>query len=117
MPSFRYYGAILLQQLLVCDFIVGHIYDSFDEMDQRTKIACLERVKQLHASNVLHGDLRAYNFIVQLSEQSDNKVFVIDFGRSEILEKNASVQETKKFKKRLVEEMKEFKSHIKLFKY
>ena len=114
MPSFRYYGKILLQQLLVCDFIAGHIYDSFDEMDQRTKVACLERVSQLHASNVLHGDLRAYNFIVQLQ---NNKVFVIDFGSSEILEKNATVQETKKFKKRLVEEMKQFKSQLKLFKY
>lgn len=109
MPSVHYFGSLLLQQLLVCDFIEGHVYDSFDEMDQRTKLACLARVKQLHASNVLHGDLRAPNFIVQ----SDQNVFVIDFGRSKILQKSASIQEKEEFKKSLLSEMKFFKSNLK----
>lgn len=78
-------------------------------MDQRTKLACLARVKRLHASNVLHGDLRAPNFIVQ----PNKKVFVIDFGRSEILEENASIQEKEEFKKSLVTEMKTLKSQLK----
>lgn len=117
MPSFHYYGSLLLQQLLVCDFIDGYVCESFNGMDQRTKNACLERVEQLHASNVLHGDLRAENFIVQF-QKSDNKVFkvfVIDFGRSKILEKDASAKEKKKFNKSLVEEMKQFKSDLKLY--
>ena len=103
-----------MQQLLVCDFINGEVYESFDEMDRTTKLVCLERVKQLHAWNILHGDLRAWNFIVQF--QPEIKVFVIDFGRSKILDKDAETHEKKKFEESLVEEMKYFKSELKLKK-
>lgn len=112
MPSIHYYGNIWLQQLLVCDFINGHVYESLDEMEHKTKLACLERVKQLHASNILHGDLRAANFVVQF--QPEIKVFIIDFGRSKILDKNAETHEKEEFEESLVEEMNDFKSELKL---
>ena len=54
-------------------------------MGKEIKITCHQRVKQLHASNILHGDLRSQNFIVQ----EDGNVFLIDFGRSEILDKDS----------------------------
>ena len=114
MPSIHYYGNIWMQQLLVCDFIDGETYECFDEMDRTTKLACLERVKQLHASNILHGDLRAQNFVVQF--EPDIKVFVIDFGRSKILDKDAETSEKEEFEESLVEEMKCFKSELKLNK-
>jgi tRNA A-37 threonylcarbamoyl transferase component Bud32 len=112
VPSIHYYGNIWMQQLLVCDFIVGEFYESFDEMDRTTKLACLERVKQLHASNILHGDLRASNFVVQF--EPEIKVFVIDFGRSKILDKDVETSEKKEFEESLVEEMNDFNSELNL---
>lgn len=97
MPSIHYYGNIWLQQLLVCDFINGEVYESFDEREQKTKLACFERVKQLHASNILHGDLRVPNFVFQF--QPEIKVF--DFGRSKILDKDAVTSEKEEFEKSL----------------
>lgn len=72
-------------------------------MGKEIKMACHQRVKQLHASNILHGDFRAPNFIVQ----DDGNVFVIDFGRSEIVNKDS--KSTK-----LDREMENFLSELKL---
>lgn len=44
---------------------------------------CLDCVEALHKKGILHGDLRALNFIID-----KNKVYIIDFGLSKILDQN-----------------------------
>ncbi len=68
--------------MLVTDYIEGKVFQKFKHMSQSEKDACRECIVKLHESNILHGDIRAPNFIVQ---QSNRKVFVIDFGRAKII--------------------------------
>ncbi len=96
VPRVYFYGNVL-GPTLVTEYIEGKVYQSFKQMCQSKKNACLDCVSKLHKSNILHGDLRAPNFIVQ----SKNNVFVIDFGRSKIIEEDT--------KRELDAEMKYFK--------
>ena len=61
------------------DFIEGNRIEHFDDkgVTVEVKNQCLKRVEQLHAIRLLHGDLRAPNFII-----TSSGVFIIDFGRS-----------------------------------
>ena len=86
MPVVKFYENIWLRQLLVCDFIDGRVFQEYTQMSQQVKKACFERVRQLHREKVLHGDLKAPNFIVVEKTEAEVHVFVIDFGRSKILE-------------------------------
>lgn len=62
------------------DFIEGRTYNDFNQVSDEEKQQCLKRVDQLHAIRLLHGDLRAPNFIM-----TPNGVFIIDFGRSRFI--------------------------------
>ena len=66
---------------IVMDFIEGRKYGAFEQMSFEEKNQCLDRVEKLHSIRLLHGDLRAPNFIF-----SSSGVFVIDFGRSKFVE-------------------------------
>lgn len=66
---------------LVMDFIDGRTYNDFKKVSVEEKKQCLKRVEQLHSVRLLHGDLRASNFIM-----TPNGVFIIDFGLSKFVE-------------------------------
>ena len=65
------------------DFIEGQQIEDFNDKSVtfEVKKQCLQRVEELHAIRLLHGDLRAPNFILTLSG-----VFIIDSGRSRFVE-------------------------------
>lgn len=78
-------------------------------MSPRVKNACLDRVITLHKAKVLHGDLRAPNFIVaEHSDTDEVNVFVIDFGRAKIF-RNDDFDLIE-----LEDEMEDFKNELKL---
>ncbi len=89
VPRVYFYDTVYTIQVLVTDFFEGIVYAEFEEMDSHVKLACIRCVKQLHDSYILHGDLRAPNFVVQQESRNPSrvKVFAIDFGRSMILPK------------------------------
>ena len=82
VPKLFYYGEILTRIFLVESYIPGTVYTSFDLMTQYAS-QCLDCVEALHKKWILHGDLRARNFIID-----KNKVYIIDFGLSKILDLN-----------------------------
>lgn len=84
------------------DFIDGRKYDKFAQFSAEEKLKCLERVEQLHAIKLLHGDLCASNFIISKS----GVVFLIDFGRSRFVQTGEE--------KELELEMKNFRIDISL---
>lgn len=76
-------------------------------MSPRVKQACLDRVIRLHEAKVLHGDLRAPNFIVAEHAETDEvNVFVIDFGRAKIFSNDDLIE--------FEDEMEDFKSELKI---
>ena len=76
------------------DFIDGQVYYDFEDMPDDVIKACIQRVEQLHSLNLMHGDLRAPNFIVKTRNEFDAQtqrttkydVVIIDFGRSEFVQ-------------------------------
>lgn len=82
------------------DFIDGRTYNNFKEVSVEERKQCLQRVEQLHAIGLLHGDLRAPNFIM-----TPRGVFIIDFGRSKFVEPG---------EEQLEEEMSDFQQLIKI---
>ncbi len=75
-------------------------------MNEYEKKACIDCVNLLHASNVLHGDLRAPNFIVQPGYGA----VIIDFGQSKILKEDIDS------KRQLENEKRTFLRELKLSK-
>ena len=76
-------GQLFVTVHIVMDFIEGHRIDDFNDnsVTLEVKEQCLKRVEELHAIRLLHGDLRAPNFIL-----ASSGVFIIDFGRSRFVE-------------------------------
>ena len=68
---------------MVIDYIDGKVYQEFDEMSSNEKECCIEVVEKIHSLNLLHDDVRAPNFIF-----GQNKVYLIDFGKSQIFPLN-----------------------------
>ena len=82
-----FYGEILTRIFLVESYIPGKVYQSFALMPRDARDKCRDCVKTLHSKGILHGDLRAPNFII-----APDRVYIIDFGLSRILnmdEKNS----------------------------
>jgi hypothetical protein len=72
---------------LFCGVILAHVANDarvskFSEMSSLEKEACLAALRELHACQILHGDVHFGNFV--LSNSSKAKAFIIDFGRSKI---------------------------------
>lgn len=65
VPNLRFYGSVDFKQYMAYDFIDGQVYNEFEEMPDDVIKACIQRVEQLHSLNLMHGDLRAPNFIVK----------------------------------------------------
>ena len=83
------------------DFIDGNQIEEFDDksVTLEVKNQCLKRVEQPHSIRLLHGDLRAPNFIL-----TSSGVFIIDFGRSKFVEPGQEKElelEMAKFRKKL----------------
>ena len=51
--------------MVVSKYINGECYDYFDEMPEKVKTACVESIRELHKLRILHGDIRAPNFIIE----------------------------------------------------
>ena len=84
------------------DFIEGQRIEYFNDkgFTLEVKKQCLKRVEQLHAIRLLHGDLRAPNFII-----TSSGVFIIDFGLSRFVgqgEEKELELEMAKFRRDLV---------------
>lgn len=72
IPLVKYFGTIEIYKTLGTKYIEGSSnYQSFVEMNQDMRNACLKTVKELHSHRVTHGDLEAWNFIIQ--ESSNQK--------------------------------------------
>lgn len=93
MPKIHYYGERNGIILMVTDFIEGKVYEEYNEMPSEVIHTLVNQVKQLHKLNILHGDLRAPNFIVR----EDKTVAMIDFGRSKFATQSELEQEMKQF--------------------
>ena len=78
---------------MATDFIDGKVYQEYAEMPIVIVRSLIDRVKQLHKCNVLHGDLRAPNFIVR----PDNTIAMIDFGRSKFATRSELEEEMEQF--------------------
>lgn len=100
-PRVYFYGPLYVTMHIVMDFIDGRTYNNFKEVSVEEKEQCLQRVEQLHAIKLLHGDLRAPNFIM-----TSKGVFLIDFGRSKFVKPGEEQQ--------LDEEMDDFRHLIKI---
>lgn len=94
VPNLRFYGSVDFKQYMAYDFIDGKVYNEFEDMPDDVIKACIQRVEQLHSLNLMHGDLRAPNFIVKTRYDFDAQtqptpkydVVIIDFGRSEFVQ-------------------------------
>ena len=84
-----FYGEILTRIFLVESYIPGKVYQSFSLMPKDARDKCRECVMTLHTRWILHGDLRAPNFVIMT-----DKVYIIDFGLSKILNMNDTHSET-----------------------
>ena len=100
-PHVYFYGPAYVTMHIVMDFIDGRTYNDFNQVSVKEKEQCLQRVEQLHAIRLLHGDLRAPNFIM-----TSRGVFLIDFGRSKFVKPGEEQQ--------LDEEMADFRDLIKI---
>lgn len=82
-PGVYFYGPTFVTMHIVMDFIEGRRIDDFNDnsVTLEVKEQCVKRVEELHAIRLLHGDLRAPNFIL-----ASSGVFIIDFGRSRFVE-------------------------------
>ena len=72
---------------IVMEFIDGRTYNDFKQVSLEERKQCLRRVEQLHDIGLLHGDLRAPNFIM-----TPKGVFIIDFGRSKFVDSGEEQQ-------------------------
>jgi hypothetical protein len=58
-------GTIEIWKMVVSKYIRGKCYDEFDEMPEKVKTACVESIREPHKLRILHGDIRAPNFIIE----------------------------------------------------
>lgn len=89
VPKLFFYGELLTRIFLVETYIPGKVYQSFALMPTDARDKCRDCVKTLHSKGILHGDLRAPNFII-----APDRVYIIDFGISQILNMKDKHSET-----------------------
>jgi hypothetical protein len=87
-PTLYYSGLIFDIYYAICtDFIDGECYnpEEFSNLSFKNKLKsyCMDTIKEFHKKGILHGDIRAPNFIFK-----DNSAFIIDFGFSLIVKNN-----------------------------
>lgn len=96
VPTIYFNDVVTIFDCIVISFIEGHVIE-YNKMTPVQKEKAIKNVEKLHELFCFHGDLRYQNFICQ-----QEQVFVIDFGKSEIL------PHTQESKERLQEEMDQF---------
>lgn len=80
VPKLYFGGKVFHQYCLVMSFLEGHT-KNFENMNENEKNSCIGCLNELHRNFCLHGDIRYPNFIT-----NNEMVFVIDFGRSKLLD-------------------------------
>jgi tRNA A-37 threonylcarbamoyl transferase component Bud32 len=69
-PSKNYSGTIGIFLMIVIDYIDGKCYQEFSDMSDKVKMACRRSIEQLHKLGIVHGDIRAPNFIIRNFDSS-----------------------------------------------
>jgi tRNA A-37 threonylcarbamoyl transferase component Bud32 len=77
--------------VLVTDYIDGECAQTVDALSYEQKLSCVSTLDQIHRLGVLHGDVRIPNFV--FAKTPEPKSFLIDFGRSLILDKSQTKQQ------------------------
>ena len=96
IPKVFFSGMLAIHQSILMSFIDGYVFDEFEEMSPNQQNACMQSLDDLHKkAHCLHGDIRAPNFILD----QNGKAFIIDFGRSKVLDESITSQ--KKFEQEM----------------
>jgi tRNA A-37 threonylcarbamoyl transferase component Bud32 len=61
--------------MVVSKYIRGKCYDEFGQMSETVKSACVASIRELHKLRILHGDIRAPNFIIQNPDSGKSYIY------------------------------------------
>jgi tRNA A-37 threonylcarbamoyl transferase component Bud32 len=61
--------------LIASQFIHGEIYNRFVDMSLQELRACYDALQELHSYDVVHGDVRAPNFVIENAKSSSKYFF------------------------------------------